>query len=105
MLIIDINTLDTVNLLNFTKEIILNSSYTKNSYDIMWILRTLCDFLTLSNNLSFNSAVEMLSALGYEVVIQERKPGVRRADQIVIDQKEDPKYDLDALLGSGGDGE
>ena len=47
-----------------------------------------------SNNLSFNSAVEMLSALGYEVVIQERKPGVRRADQIVIDQKEDPKYDL-----------
>lgn len=63
-----------------------------------------------SNNLSFNSAVEMLSALGYEVVIQERKPGVRRADQIVIDQividqKEDPKYDLDALLGSGGDGE
>ena len=47
----------------------------------------------------------MLSALGYEVVIQERKPGVRRADQIVIDQKEDPKYDLDALLGSGGDGE
>lgn len=61
-----------------------------------------------STNLSFNSAVEMLSALGYEVVIQERKPGVRRADQILIDQKEDqkedPKYDLDALLGSGGDG-
>ena len=56
-----------------------------------------------STNLSFNSAVEMLSALGYEVVIQERKPGVRRADQILIDQKEDPKYDLDALLGSGGD--
>ena len=53
-----------------------------------------------STNLSFNSAVEMLSALGYEIVIQERKPGVRRADQIVIDQKEDPKYDLNALLGS-----
>lgn len=53
-----------------------------------------------STNLSFNSAVEMLFALGYEIVIQERKPGVRRADQIVIDQKEDPKYDLNALLGS-----
>jgi hypothetical protein len=53
-----------------------------------------------STNLSFNSAVEMLSALGYEIVIQERKPGTRRADQIVIDQKEDPKYDLNALLGS-----
>lgn len=53
-----------------------------------------------STNLSFNSVVEMLSALGYEIVIQERKPGVRRADQIVIDQKEDPKYDLNALLGS-----
>lgn len=53
-----------------------------------------------STNLSFNGAVEMLSALGYEIVIQERKPGVRRADQIVIDQKEDPKYDLNALLGS-----
>lgn len=53
-----------------------------------------------STNLSFNSAVEMLSTIGYEIVIQERKPGVRRADQIVIDQKEDPKYDLNALLGS-----
>ena len=53
-----------------------------------------------STNLSLNSAVEMLSALGYEIGIQERKPGVRRADQIVIDQKEDPKYDLNALLGS-----
>lgn len=42
----------------------------------------------------------MLSALGLEIVIQERKPGVRRADQVVIDQKEDPKYDLNALLGS-----
>lgn len=58
-----------------------------------------------STNLSFNSAVEMLSALGYEIVIQERKPGVRRADQIVIDQKEDPKYDLNALLGPEGEKE
>lgn len=39
-------------------------------------------------NMSFDKAVEMLDVLGYEVVIQERKPGARRADQIVIDQKE-----------------
>lgn len=42
----------------------------------------------LSPNMSFNKAVEMLDVLGYEVVIQERKPEARRADQIVIDQKE-----------------
>ena len=42
-----------------------------------------------SNNLSFDKAVEMLDVLGYEIVIQERKPGARRADQIVIDQKEE----------------
>lgn len=40
-------------------------------------------------NMSFEKAVEMLDVLGYEVVIQERKPGARRADQIVIDQKEE----------------
>ena len=39
-------------------------------------------------NMSFDKAVEMLSALGYEVVIQERRPGARRAEQSVIDQKE-----------------
>ena len=39
-------------------------------------------------NMSFDKAVEMLDVLGYEIVIQERKPGARRADQIVIDQKE-----------------
>lgn len=56
-----------------------------------------------SENMSFNSAVEMLNVLGYEIVIQERKPGVRRADQIVIDQLEDKKYDLDVLLSSDGE--
>lgn len=56
-----------------------------------------------SENLSFNSAVEMLNVLGYEIVIQERKPGSRRADQIVIDQIEDKKYDLDALLSADGE--
>lgn len=39
-------------------------------------------------NMTINNVVEMLDVLGYEIVIQERKPGVRRADQIVIDQKE-----------------
>ncbi len=42
-----------------------------------------------SPNMSIEKVVEMLDVLGYEVVIQERKPGVRRADQIVIDQKEE----------------
>lgn len=51
-----------------------------------------------SENMSFNSAVEMLNVLGYEIVIQERKSGVRRADQIVIDQADERKYDLAVLL-------
>lgn len=38
-------------------------------------------------NMTFDQALRMLSVLGYEVVIQEIKPGNRRADQIVIDQK------------------
>ena len=40
-------------------------------------------------NMSFDKAVEMLDVLGYEIVIQERKQGSRRADQIVIDQNEE----------------
>lgn len=40
-----------------------------------------------SENMSFNSAVEMLTVLGYEIVIQECKQGSRRSDQIVIDQR------------------
>lgn len=43
----------------------------------------------ISPNMTFDKAVEMLDILGYEIVIQERKPGARRADQIVIDQKPD----------------
>lgn len=39
------------------------------------------------SNMTFNTAVEMLDVLGYEIIIQERRPGARRADQIVIDQK------------------
>lgn len=37
-------------------------------------------------NMTFDKALEMLGVLGYEIVIQERKPGPRRNDQIVIDQ-------------------
>ena len=40
-------------------------------------------------NMSFDKAVEMLNVLGYEIVIQEKKQGGRRADQIVIDQKQE----------------
>lgn len=40
-------------------------------------------------NMTFDSAVKMLSILGYEVVIQEVKKGNRRADQVVIDQREE----------------
>lgn len=43
----------------------------------------------MNQNLTFDKAVEMLDVLGYEIVIQERKPGARRSDQIVIDQKEE----------------
>lgn len=42
-----------------------------------------------NGNMSFDKAVEMLNVLGYEIVIQEKKQGSRRADQIVIDQKDE----------------
>ena len=41
-----------------------------------------------NDNLSFDKALEMLNVLGYEIVIQEKKQGNRRAGQIVIDQAE-----------------
>lgn len=41
-----------------------------------------------NDNLSFDKAVEMLNILGYEIVVQEKKQGGRRADQIVIDQQD-----------------
>lgn len=41
----------------------------------------------VNDNMSFDKAVEMLNVLGYEIVIQEKKQGARRADQIVVDQK------------------
>lgn len=50
-----------------------------------------------NDNLSFDKAVEMLNVLGYEIVVQEKKQGGRRADQIVIDQQ-DEGLDIDKLL-------
>lgn len=41
-----------------------------------------------NSNMTIDKAVEMLDVLGYEVVLQEKKPGQRRSDQLVIDQKE-----------------
>ena len=43
------------------------------------------------SNMTFNTAVEMLNILGYEIVTQERRPDARRADQIVIDQEVEDK--------------
>lgn len=42
----------------------------------------------LSNNMTFNKAIEMLSVLGYEVVIQPRKAGARPQGQIVIERSD-----------------
>lgn len=42
-------------------------------------------------NMTFNSAIEMLEILGYEVVVQPRKPGVRPAGQIVIEKSDKEK--------------
>lgn len=42
-----------------------------------------------NDNLSFDKALEMLTVLGYEIVIQEKKQGCRRTDQIIIDQQDD----------------
>lgn len=47
-------------------------------------------------NMTFDKAVEMLDILGYEIVIQERRPGTRRVDQIVIDQKSEEQQSDDS---------
>lgn len=41
------------------------------------------------NNMSFSTAIEMLSVLGYEVVVQEKRAGNRREDQLVITYEQD----------------
>lgn len=43
----------------------------------------------MSNNLTFDKAIEMLTALGYEVTVQPRKPGKRPEGQIVIVSSKD----------------
>lgn len=45
----------------------------------------------MSKNMTFDRAIEMLSLLGYEVVVQPRKPGVRPAGQIVIEKSDKEK--------------
>lgn len=40
-------------------------------------------------NMTIENVIEMLGVLGYELVIQEKKSGARRSDQIVIDQTPD----------------
>ena len=44
-----------------------------------------------SKNMTFDRAIEMLEILGYEVVVQPRKPGVRPAGQIVIEKSDKEK--------------
>ena len=39
-----------------------------------------------SENPTFNCIIEMLEVLGYEVVIQPRKPGMRPVGQIVVER-------------------
>ena len=41
-----------------------------------------------SKNLTFNTAIEMLTVLGYEVVVQPKKPGARPQGQIVIERSD-----------------
>ena len=56
MLIVDINTLQTVNLLNFGDDVVLNSLRTINCKDISWVDRTLCERLTGCNSLSLTNS-------------------------------------------------
>lgn len=40
------------------------------------------------DNLSINTALEMLEALGYEMVIQEKRRGRKRGGQITIERSD-----------------
>lgn len=42
-----------------------------------------------SGNMNTNMVIQMLDVLGYELVVQKRKPGGRRDDQIVITYNEE----------------
>lgn len=48
------------------------------------------------SNMTFDKAVEMLDALGCEVVIQDKGKSLLDRGQIVVDQK--PEYDLEKIL-------
>lgn len=65
--------------------------------------------LAKSDDLRINTIIDMTNALGYEVVVQEKRPGLRREDQIVItsvDAKDIkkgkikllPDIDIDSIL-------
>lgn len=38
----------------------------------------------MTKNMTFNTAIQMLEAIGYEVIVQKRTQGVRGKDQIVV---------------------
>ena len=38
----------------------------------------------MTKNMTFNSAIQMLDVIGYEVIVQKRTQGVRGKDQIVV---------------------
>lgn len=40
----------------------------------------------VSKNMTFDSAIEMLEVMGYEVVVQKRTAGTRGKDQIVVER-------------------
>ncbi len=41
-----------------------------------------------SSNMTVNNVIEMLSVMGYELVIQKKTPGSRAKDQIVIERED-----------------
>ncbi len=41
-----------------------------------------------TSNMTINRTIEMLEVMGYEMVIQQRIPGARRKDQIVIERSD-----------------
>lgn len=55
------------------------------------ITATLCK----SDDLRTKTILDMVNALGYELVVQEKRPGLRREDQIVITLGDDKDKDND----------
>lgn len=42
----------------------------------------------MTKNLTFDGAIEILNIIGYEVVVQPRRPGARPQGQIVIERSD-----------------